>query len=259
MESTEANQLKLHRMVYVTGIVGLSLPPFFVGNLMDIDPATSLWLDLVPCLLLIVVMMVCIYLPGGKMAGQIPWEAIVEHEAKISLLNGDNEMESEFLGGDSIDMSKSSQKTVPMLAAPATGREEELVQTARSGSLLGYTATPADSQYASGNGETMEICRVWLIQTNKQYAFSLYSLCISTYSFFLLPRSFFSNCVLVSFTLFGHPLGIVVCFDRCLGRCAAAELEQLLGLGKQRGLEGFVLPIAEPNLHTIIYLVVADV
>lgn len=197
------------------------------------------------------------------MAGQIPWEAIVEHEAKISLLNGDNEMESEFLGGDSIDMSKSSQKTVPMLSAPTTGREEELVQTTPSGSLLGYTATPADSQYASANGETMEICCVWLIQTNKQtnkqYAFSLYSLCISTYSLFLLPRSFLSNSILVSFTLFGHPLGIVVCFDRCFGRCAATELEQLLGLGKQRGLEGFVLPIAEPNLHTIIYLVVADV
>lgn len=102
------------------------------------------------------------------MAGQIPWEAIVEHEAKISLLNGDNEMESEFLGGDSIDMSKSSQKTVPMLSAPTTRREEELVQTTPSGSLLGYTATPADSQYASANGETMEICCVWLIQTNKR-------------------------------------------------------------------------------------------
>lgn len=76
---------------------------------------------------------------------------------------------------------------------------------------------------------------------------------------FLLPRSSFSNSVLVSFTVFGHPLGIIVCFDRCFGRFAAAELEQLLGFGKQRGLEGFVLPIAEPNLHTIIYLVVADV
>ena len=247
-------------MVYVTGIVGLSLPPFFVGNLMDIDPATSLWLNLVPCLLLIVVMMVCIYLPGGKMAGQIPWEAIVEHEAKISLLNGDNEMESEFLGGDSIDMSKSSQKTVPMLAAPATGREEELVQTARSGSLLGYTATPADSQYASANGETMEICCVWLIQTNKQTicVFVLFVVHINLLTL-LASTQFPSNSVLVSFTLFGHPLGIIVCFDRCFRRGATAELEQLLGFGKKRGLEGFVLPIAEPNLHTIIYLVVADV
>ena len=169
-------------MVYVTGIVGLSLPPFFVGNLMDIDPATSLWLNLVPCLLLIVVMIVCIYLPGGKMAGQIPWEAIVEHEAKISLLNGDNEMESEFLGGDSIDMSKSSQKTVPMLSAPTTRREEELVQTVPNGTLLGYTATPAESQYASGNGETMEIWSVWLIQTNKTRFFSFSWLCISSLS-----------------------------------------------------------------------------
>lgn len=84
-------------------------------------------------------------------------------------------MESEFLGGDSIDMSKSSQKTVPILSAPTTRREEELVQTARSGSLLGYTATPTDSQYASANGETMEICCVWLVQTINQYAFSFYS------------------------------------------------------------------------------------
>lgn len=144
-------------MVYITGIVGLSLPPFFVGNLMDIDPATSLWLNLVPCLLLIVVMIVCIYLPGGKMAGQIPWEAIVEHEAKVSLLNGDNEMESEFLGGDSIDMGKNSQKSVPILGAQATHREEELLQTSSNATFLGYSEPPVDSQYASANGETMEI------------------------------------------------------------------------------------------------------
>lgn len=157
MESTESNQLKLHRMVYITGIIGLSLPPFFVGNLMDIDPSTSLWLNLVPCLLLIVVMIVCIYLPGGKMAGQIPWEAIVEHEAKISLLNGDNEMETEFLGGDSIDMNKSPQKTVPMVTTQSARREEELVRTVPSETFAPYSEPPAESQYASGNGETMEI------------------------------------------------------------------------------------------------------
>ena len=40
----------------------------------------------------------CNYLPGGKTAGQISLQATFEHNAKMSVLHGDNELESDYLG-----------------------------------------------------------------------------------------------------------------------------------------------------------------
>ena len=47
-------------------------------------------------------MLMCSYLPGGRLAGQVSLADSLEHEAKIGIMNEDNEFETEFLGSTGV-------------------------------------------------------------------------------------------------------------------------------------------------------------
>ena len=146
--------MKLQTIVHVVRLIALSIPPLIVGQLMASDPSISLWFNLVPYLLMVTVMTVCVYLPGGKMAGQIPWAAMMEHEAKMNFLNGDNELESEYLGDGDETTDKTATKGGPFLRSVLPHQENDLQPDVEAGSLNSLPE-PLDGRqnYDSTNGE----------------------------------------------------------------------------------------------------------
>ena len=67
---------------------------------------------LIPAFVLFVVMLMCNYLPGGKLAGQVSLADTREHEVKLGMMNADNELETETLP-ESIRFSAPNNDTLP--------------------------------------------------------------------------------------------------------------------------------------------------
>ena len=56
------------------------------------------FVSMVPALTITIVMIMCTYLPGGRVAGQISLHDSLEHQQKVDMMNDDNEYETDFLG-----------------------------------------------------------------------------------------------------------------------------------------------------------------
>lgn len=113
---------------------------------------------LIPAFVLFVVMLMCNYLPGGKLAGQVSLADTREHEVKLGMMNADNEFETEFLGADGRVRNKNemypSKGTVRPIPAMIQENEMELEPT-----------LPESIRFSTNNDtvldtDTMEICSV---------------------------------------------------------------------------------------------------
>lgn len=51
----------------------------------------------------------CTYLPGGRVAGQVPLHDSLEHQQKVDMMNDDNEYETDFLGNTGIASNNSKE------------------------------------------------------------------------------------------------------------------------------------------------------
>ena len=87
-ESTEETHGKALSLANVGGQLAYIVSPFFI--------------TLIPAIILVVVMLMCSYLPGGKLAGQVSLADSLEHNAKVGIMTEDNEYETEFLGSTTV-------------------------------------------------------------------------------------------------------------------------------------------------------------
>ena len=71
------------------------------------------FVTLIPALTITVVMVMCKYLPGGSVAGQISLKDCLEHQQKVDYMNEDNEYETDFLGNTSIGGGTKDDKKRP--------------------------------------------------------------------------------------------------------------------------------------------------
>lgn len=56
-------------------------------------------------------MLMCSYLPGGKLAGQVSLADSLEHNAKVGIMTEDNEYETEFLGSTTVSGNGKNDKS----------------------------------------------------------------------------------------------------------------------------------------------------
>ena len=115
---------------------------------------------LIPAFVLFVVMLMCNYLPGGKLAGQVSLADTREHEVKLGMMNADNEFETDFLGADGRVGNKNAMYSAKgtVTPIPVMIRENEVE--------LEPATLPASIRFSSTNNDTvldtdtMEICSV---------------------------------------------------------------------------------------------------
>ena len=79
----------------------------------DYQVTVPFYIALIPAVLLLVIMLLTSYLPGGNLAGKVSLADSMEHEAKLGLMNNDNEYETEFLGANSVAGNSKADKQIP--------------------------------------------------------------------------------------------------------------------------------------------------
>ena len=134
---------------------------------------------LIPAFVLFVVMLMCNYLPGGKLAGQVSLADTREHEVKLGMMNADNELETEFLGADGRVANKNemypSKGTVRPIPAMIPSNEMEL-EAATLPVSIRFSAPnndtlPESIQFASPNNDTVlepDNMEIWCVCWRKQ-------------------------------------------------------------------------------------------
>lgn len=85
-------------MVQISDQFAYILSPILLQSLFTEQIDLPFFLTMVPSCLLTIILFMCEFLPGGKNAGLIAFQATLEHNAKMEILNGDNELESAYLG-----------------------------------------------------------------------------------------------------------------------------------------------------------------
>lgn len=68
------------------------------------------FVSMVPALTITIVMIMCTYLQGGRVAGQVPLHDSLEHQQKVDMMNDDNEYETDFLGNTGIASTNNSKE-----------------------------------------------------------------------------------------------------------------------------------------------------
>ncbi|KAK8806599.1 hypothetical protein WA588_003163 [Blastocystis sp. NMH] len=129
-ESNDRNRGKALSMSQMGGQLAYVVSPVILEQLYGQQGDLPFVVTLIPAFVLFVVMLMCNYLPGGKLAGQVSLADTREHEVKLGMMNADNELETEFLGADGRVANKNemypSKGTVRPIPAMIPSNEMEL-------------------------------------------------------------------------------------------------------------------------------------
>ena len=101
-ESTEETHGKALSLANVGGQLAYIVSPLLLEELYNQQADLPFFITLIPAIILVVVMLMCSYLPGGKLAGQVSLADSLEHNAKVGIMTEDNEYETEFLGSTTV-------------------------------------------------------------------------------------------------------------------------------------------------------------
>lgn len=89
------------------------LSPILLEQMFTEQKDLPFFISMIPAFLLATLMFMCEYLPGGKNAGQVSLQASLENDAKMEIMNGDNEYETDYLGSTENDNdTKNGKKTM---------------------------------------------------------------------------------------------------------------------------------------------------
>ena len=129
--------------------------PILLEVCYDHQISVPFYIALIPAVLLFIIMLLTYYLPGGNLAGKVSLADSMEHEAKLGLMNHDNEYETEFLGANSVGGNTKADKRVP----PRMMKRSSVEDNDHSPSNMFYSSPiqlNSQSNYALGE-DNMEI------------------------------------------------------------------------------------------------------
>ena len=86
-ESTEETHGKALSLANVGGQLAYIVSPLLLEELYNQQADLPFFITLIPAIILVVVMLMCSYLPGGKLAGQVSLADSLEHNAKVGIMN----------------------------------------------------------------------------------------------------------------------------------------------------------------------------
>ena len=109
------------------------------------------FVSMVPALTITIVMIMCTYLPGGRVAGQISLHDSLEHQQKVDIMNDDNEYETDFLGNTGIAGSSAKEDKKRPAKYPA-GQERPFVHEEDCNEAMD-SFSPMNVRLSSNRGE----------------------------------------------------------------------------------------------------------
>ena len=145
-----------YKLIHKTTTLSWIVSPILLEVCYDYQITVPFYIALIPAFLLFIIMLLTNYLPGGDLAGKVSLADTMEHEAKLGLMNHDNEYETEFLGANSVGGNSKADKRVP----PRMVRRSSVDDNDPSSNSIVFYSSPVQitpqSNYTLGE-DNMEI------------------------------------------------------------------------------------------------------
>lgn len=153
-------------LVQTGGQLAYILSPILLEQMFTEQINLPFYIAMIPSFLLMAMMLMCDYLPGGKSAGQVSLQASLENNAKMEMITDDNEYETEYLGNENSSSNvKSGKKRITR--PPQNTRndfdldghyaDDDDIMNGFSPSVASRFSTTRTTMYDSMHGEDMEI------------------------------------------------------------------------------------------------------